>query len=46
MGKIERWGAMLLLAALGMLFTATGNAGEKVYINGIDANFPPLCLRE
>ncbi|MFA5028307.1 MAG: ABC transporter substrate-binding protein [Candidatus Methylomirabilota bacterium] len=44
MGKTGRWGAILLLAALGLLFATTGNAGEKVYINGIDANFPPFAF--
>jgi polar amino acid transport system substrate-binding protein len=33
-----------MLAALCVLFAATATAAEKVYINGIDANFPPFAF--
>lgn len=37
------WGAALTLTALCVLSTTTVIAAEKVYINGIDANFPPFA---
>ena len=37
------WGAVLTLAALCVLSATTVIAAEKVYINGIDANFPPFA---
>lgn len=37
------WGAALTLAALCVLSATTVIAAEKVYINGIDANFPPFA---
>src|SRR5512136_1564900 len=37
------WSAVLVLSAL-LVFSATfAIAAEKVYINGIDANFPPFA---
>ena len=38
------WGAVLTLAALCVLSATTVIAAEKVYINGIDANFPPFAF--
>jgi polar amino acid transport system substrate-binding protein len=38
------WGAVLTLAALCVLSVTTVIAAEKVYINGIDANFPPFAF--
>ena len=38
------WGAALTLAALCVLSATTVIAAEKVYINGIDANFPPFAF--
>lgn len=44
MGRARMWGSVLLAAAL-FLFHAQSIAGaEKVYINGIDANFPPFSV--
>ena len=37
------WYWVLALAALCFLSSASGIAAEKVYINGIDANFPPFA---
>lgn len=37
------WGMVLALAALLVLAAAPAMAAEKVYINGIDANFPPFA---
>lgn len=37
------WGAVLALAALGVISATAVIAAEKVYINGIDANFPPFA---
>jgi polar amino acid transport system substrate-binding protein len=37
-------GWILVLAALGVLFVTPVIAAEKVYINGIDANFPPFAF--
>jgi len=42
MGRNGSWGAVLAVA-LCVLFATTAEAGEKVYINGIDANFPPFA---
>lgn len=38
------WGAALTLAILGVAFVAMSHAADKVYINGIDANFPPFAF--
>ena len=38
------WGWILVLAALGVLSVTPAIAAEKVYINGIDANFPPFAF--
>jgi polar amino acid transport system substrate-binding protein len=38
------WGAALTLAVLCVLSATTVLAAEKVYINGIDANFPPFAF--
>ena len=38
------WGAVLALSALCVLSATTVIAAEKVYINGIDANFPPFAF--
>ena len=38
------WGAALVLAAQCVLSATTVIAAEKVYINGIDANFPPFAF--
>lgn len=43
MRKKGFWGAALTLAALGVLSATAVIAAEKVYINGIDANFPPFA---
>ena len=43
MRKKGFWGAVLTLAALGVLSATAVIAAEKVYINGIDANFPPFA---
>lgn len=43
MRKKGFWGAVLALAALGVLSATAVIAAEKVYINGIDANFPPFA---
>jgi polar amino acid transport system substrate-binding protein len=37
------WYWVSALAALCFLFSASGIAAEKIYINGIDANFPPFA---
>jgi polar amino acid transport system substrate-binding protein len=37
------WSATLTLAVLCILSATAVNAAEKVYINGIDANFPPFA---
>jgi polar amino acid transport system substrate-binding protein len=37
------WGRVLSLAALLVLTAGPAMAAEKVYINGIDANFPPFA---
>ena len=37
------WYRVLALAALCILSSVSGIAAEKVYINGIDANFPPFA---
>ena len=37
------WGAALTLMALFILTATTVIAAEKIYINGIDANFPPFA---
>jgi polar amino acid transport system substrate-binding protein len=37
------WGVVLVLMALLVLSTTFAVAAEKVYINGIDANFPPFA---
>lgn len=36
------WGAVFLQVALSVLMAPAVIGGEKVYINGIDANFPPF----
>jgi polar amino acid transport system substrate-binding protein len=38
------WSAVSALAALCILTTTAAMAAEKVYINGIDANFPPFAF--
>jgi len=38
------WYGAPALAALCFLGTTAGSAAEKVYINGIDANFPPFAF--
>ncbi len=38
------WSMMLVPAVLVVLSAASGIAAEKVYINGIDANFPPFAF--
>ncbi len=38
------WSMMLMPAVLVMLSAASVIAAEKVYINGIDANFPPFAF--
>ncbi len=43
MRKKGFWGAALTLAALGVLSATAVIAAEKVYINGIDGNFPPFA---
>src|SRR3989339_997723 len=43
MKKKSFWGMFLGLAAVFMLFVSSAVAAEKVYINGIDANFPPFA---
>jgi polar amino acid transport system substrate-binding protein len=37
------WGFVLALLALFVVSATVGFAAEKVYINGIDANFPPFA---
>ena len=37
------WSVVLVSAALAVLSAVSVNAAEKVYINGIDANFPPFA---
>jgi polar amino acid transport system substrate-binding protein len=39
----RNWYAVLMLAVLCVLSATTVIAAEKVYINGIDANFPPFA---
>jgi polar amino acid transport system substrate-binding protein len=39
----RNWCAVLTLAVLCVLSATTAIAAEKVYINGIDANFPPFA---
>ncbi len=39
----RNWCAVLMLAVLCVLSATTVIAAEKVYINGIDANFPPFA---
>lgn len=41
--KIGFWGAVWLLPALFVMTATFAAAAEKVYINGIDANFPPFA---
>src|SRR3989339_1765802 len=43
MKKKSFWGMFLGLAAVFMLFVSSAIGAEKVYINGIDANFPPFA---
>ena len=44
MRKTMLWGGLLTLIMLCMIFSATpAAAGDDVYINGIDANFPPFA---
>ncbi|MFZ4441038.1 MAG: ABC transporter substrate-binding protein [Syntrophales bacterium] len=38
------WGVVLVLSALLILSATFAMAEEKVYINGIDANFPPFAF--
>ena len=38
------WGAAVVLSALLVLSATFAVAAEKVYINGIDANFPPFAF--
>jgi len=42
MRKKKIWGMVLIPAALCVLFAQSVIGAEKVYINGIDANFPPF----
>ena len=42
MGRKGIWGAFFVSAALCVLFVRVVIGAEKVYINGIDANFPPF----
>ncbi len=44
MTKRGFWGWMLALATLCVLAATPAIAAEKVYINGIDANFPPFAF--
>jgi polar amino acid transport system substrate-binding protein len=39
----RNWCAVLMLAVLCVLSATTVSAAEKIYINGIDANFPPFA---
>lgn len=43
MRKKGFWGVVLGLSALLVAVVAPAGAAEKVYINGIDANFPPFA---
>jgi len=44
MGKKTLWGIVFFCAAVCFVFNPTSSlAGEKVFINGIDANFPPFA---
>ena len=38
------WGVVLVLSASLLLSATFAIAEEKVYINGIDANFPPFAF--
>jgi polar amino acid transport system substrate-binding protein len=42
MGRKGIWGAVFVPAALCVFFVQAVFGAEKVYINGIDANFPPF----
>jgi polar amino acid transport system substrate-binding protein len=42
MGRIRIWDWVLTLASLCFLSATSVIAAEKIYINGIDANFPPF----
>jgi polar amino acid transport system substrate-binding protein len=44
MNKKSLWGAFWGLVAAFMLTASSAVAAEKVYINGIDANFPPFAF--
>jgi len=44
MRKKWLWGAAVALSALLVLSATVAVAAEKVYINGIDANFPPFAF--
>jgi len=44
MRKKGFWGVVLGLSALLVAVVAPAGAAEKVYINGIDANFPPFAF--
>jgi polar amino acid transport system substrate-binding protein len=44
MKKESFWGMFLGLTAAFMLMASSAVAAEKVYINGIDANFPPFAF--
>jgi len=43
MRRKRLWGVVLVLSALLLLSATFAIAAEKVYINGIDANFPPFA---
>ncbi len=36
--------SLMMLALAGMIFSGAAAAGEKTYINGIDANYPPFSF--
>jgi len=42
MRRKRMWGMVLVPAVLFLLFAQSVTGAEKVYINGIDANFPPF----
>lgn len=44
MGRKGFWGAAAVLSTLLVLSATFAVAAEKVYINGIDANFPPFAF--
>jgi polar amino acid transport system substrate-binding protein len=44
MRKKGLWGVFWVLAVLLVLFATSAVAAEKVYINGIDANYPPFAF--